>query len=99
MLDGLKAAGKQLDLSRDQLVFEVGAYARRNRLCHTSIQGVIDRCQFAALAERILDDKALRGKLSSPDRSTDPNPPTNLNGPADPSQSSSKRPSEGGTQG
>ncbi|KAI9788683.1 MAG: hypothetical protein M1816_006734 [Peltula sp. TS41687] len=59
MLYVLQAAATQLGLSRDQLAVEVISYGHRDRLCHSGIKEMIDRCQFFELGKRLLADEAL----------------------------------------
>jgi hypothetical protein len=54
----LEEAARHYGVTQQQLVSEIRFYAMRNRAFHSGIRRLIDRCQFDALAQRIVDDRA-----------------------------------------
>ena len=56
-LDGLKKAATLLKLTERDARFEIAAYAKRNTLCHCSVEDMIDNADWEKLAEQIFRDK------------------------------------------
>ena len=55
-LDDISQASTILEAPPQQIEWAINTYARRNALCHSGVERLVDSCSWQALADRLIQD-------------------------------------------
>ena len=62
-LNDIHVAANKLGIDYKQIIFEIHSYAARKEICHSGVSGMIERCEWPKLANRICYDKQWLSKI------------------------------------